>query len=111
MWQWLVSMFQIAKGGLTVRDNFRVYRTGGGWGNHVAFQPWVKDSPTQGIWGHKTPKPCDGDVLISPMASKRNAIFIIHDLDCPGDPPDMFFAKASFVGYEDEGTLKRIKGS
>lgn len=58
------------------------------------------------VWGHYTPRPKNGDLLTMSMQSGRKSLWVIFDCEYPGDPRDMFFAKISFLGYEDEVTLQ-----
>lgn len=83
----------------------KVFQVGGIPSNHISFNGWAGNVSIQKIYGHKIQKPNDGDILVSEMKSNRRGLFVIHNVDCPGDPTDLFFANASFIGYEDEGIL------
>lgn len=69
------------------------------WGNHISIDDWGK----RRVWGHLPRKPQDGDVLRMPMQSHRVGLFRFRDVEYPGDPPDMFFARLEDWRYEDEG--------
>ena len=86
----------------------RLYELGGGRGDRIQIYPrWQENSSRQRIVGWKPVKPEQGDLLSVPMG-KGLGIFVISQVECPGDPRDMFYAQIDFVGYKEEGVLERL---
>ena len=82
----------------TPRKDAKLFRCGGGgWGDRISWTKW----PDR-VHGWKTPLPRDGDVLLCPMESGRDAIFLFSGVKPCGDPPDMFFSGVTAVAYSDE---------
>ena len=77
----------------------RVYRIGGGWGDHAEWLRMPTDDRSGRVTGHHTPAPVDGDEIESPMQSGKTGVFRLSNLKRYYDPPDQWFADATFVGY------------
>lgn len=67
------------------------------WGDDFM---WVHEWTRLGGW--KTPLPNKGDRIEIPMTSGKTGLYKIKKIDYCGDPPDMFFADVSFIGYKEE---------
>lgn len=81
-----------------------VYTLGeGGWGHHISWWPEYRVGDTeQEVYGHMTPVPESGDLVRVPMESGRATLWMLSGIERQRDPPDMFFAKATFLRYETE---------
>jgi hypothetical protein len=89
-----------------LRDGADAYSIGGGWGNAIQWTSQdttlTPDSRILRIVGWKRFIPKEGDSLESKMESGKTGIFVIHNVERCGDPPDMFFADAYFLDYQTE---------
>ena len=67
-----------------------------GWGNSINWMDWDK----RRVYGHLTPTPKKGDILMAKMESGKIARFEFKEVDVMRDPSDQFFATVSYLGYE-----------
>lgn len=66
-----------------------------GWGNRIGFLDWK----SRRVSGHTTPHPNEGDELRAEMQSGEIARFRFGKIEPCGDPPDMWFATVTDIGY------------
>jgi hypothetical protein len=75
-----------------------IFENKGIWGNAIHFMDFDKRRVT----GHSPKIPKVGDFLDYKMRSGRTHRFKFESVDQQRDPPDMFFATVSDIGYVDE---------
>ena len=74
-----------------------------GWGNNIdLLRPEKIHEPSVDFVGWISfPHVAEGDTFLVPMQSGRSARFVATEVKYQSDPKDMFFAKATPVGYAD----------
>jgi hypothetical protein len=70
------------------------------WGNSIR---WLFGQEGTKVVGWMSPKPKVDDEVTTLMESGKVGRYRITEVEHPGDPKDMFFAKVEFVGYADDG--------
>jgi len=73
-----------------------------GWGDHIDFISYDKESGIGEITGHLPILPRNGNILRAYSESKKIMLFEIFDMKFFNDPYDMFFAKVKFLGYSSD---------
>lgn len=74
------------------------------WGNNIEWTDRpevVRGYVIVKVVGWISPLPQNGDWYKQRMESGKTAILELSGINCPGDPKDMFFARAVFKGYEE----------
>ena len=66
-----------------------------GWGNSIRWLDW----DNRRLSGHLSTPPSVGDEVRSKMDTGKIARFLITAVKRLEDPPDMFFANVSDIGY------------
>jgi hypothetical protein len=80
-----------------------------GWGQAVT---WFHGFEPQGVDDHgrilgfdSIMDPRVGDIFYTEMKSGRTLLWVVDEVQSKSDPPDMYGADLSRIGYEDEVTL------
>ena len=75
----------------------KIYDIGGVWANRIQWS-----NPGDSVVGWKPYIPDEYDLLKAPIGNGKMGVFMMVDIELPGDPKDMFFADTLFIGYEEE---------
>lgn len=76
------------------------------WGDTFSitdqYEPKHRNDMRGRVTGWMSPKPSIHDILEFDMESGKTGRFRITSIKYTYDPPDMFFAEISFIGYAEE---------